>query len=550
MRSQQSLVEKFLRDLPAQGLDPASLVAAIKADDASGKLAELQSAYYRDWLRLWSDGSQPPGVEEEDRRFASEEWRELPWFRLLRSVHTLNSRYLQQLAEIPELPPAQKHRLRFLVRQLADASAPSNFAATNPEAIKAAIRSRGASVAQGLQQLAGDLAKGRISMTDESAFQVGRDLAVTPGDVILENEVMQLIQYRPATSQVRERPLLVVPPFINKYYILDLRRENSFARYCVAQGFTTFMISWRNVPSELGHLSWDDYIEKGVFAAMNAAREVTAVPALNALGFCVGGTLLATALAVQAAKRRKHAASLTLLASMLDFSDVGDISAYVDAGYVAQCEREFENGGIMPGARLAATFATLRARELIWHFVVNNYLLGRPPRAFDLLYWNADSCNLPGVLYRYYLRNMYLENSLRVPGKLRMHGVAVDLSRVRMPAYVFAAREDHIVPWRTAYRSARLLGGPVEFVLGGSGHVAGIVNPADSNQRQHWIDGGATADPDAWLALAQERSGSWWPHWSNWVQQQSGGWVPAPGSSGSAKHPPLEPAPGRYVHDR
>jgi polyhydroxyalkanoate synthase len=551
MQDSARLFETFLPDLPSRGMDlPALIATACSSGPARARLSELQSAYYRDWLQLWSDPPQATAPNGVDHRFDAPEWRELPWFRFLHGLHALNSRYLGELSELPELDAKQKHQVRFVMRQLADAACPANFAATNPEAIKAAFGSRGGTIARGMTQLAQDLSKGRISMTDESAFEVGRNLAVTPGDVIFENELIQLIQYRAGTNEVFEQPLLIVPPFINKYYILDLRPENSFVRYCVQRGFTTYTISWRNVPADLGHLSWDDYIAKGVFPAIEAAREVSAAPAINTLGFCVGGTLLACALAVQAAKRRKTVSSVTLLASMLDFSDVGDIGAYVDPAYVAQCDREFKDGGVMPGARLAATFATLRSRELIWHFVVNNYLLGQPPKAFDLLYWNADSCNLPGVLYRYYLRNMYFENNLAVPGKLSMQDVAVDLSRIRVPAFVFAAREDHIVPWKTAYRSARLLGGETEFVLGASGHVAGVINPAASQRREHWIGGGLPPDPDLWLAAAQQRAGSWWQHWSDWLSRRSGKRVPAPTACGNSRFRILEPAPGRYVRDR
>jgi polyhydroxyalkanoate synthase len=386
-------------------------------------------------------------------------------------------------------------------------------------------------------------------MSDESVFEVGRNLAITPGDVIFENELMQLIRYHPATATIFERPLFIVPPFINKYYILDLRPENSFVRHCVECGFETFIVSWRNIPPELGHLTWDDYIDKGVFAPLAVVREASGSLSANALGFCVGGTLLATALAVLAAKRRKPAASLTLLASMLDFSDTGDIGVYVDRAYVERCERDFAEGGVVPGSRLAAAFATLRANELVWHYVVNSYLLGRAPAAFDLLYWNADGSNLAGPLYSYYLRNMYLENNLRVAGKLRMHGAAVDLGSIGLPAYVFAAREDHIVPWRTAHRGARLLGGRTEFVLGASGHVAGVINSARHNRRHYWTNAALPDDPEAWVRSAQQHTGSWWPHWSAWLEARSGDRKPA-SVTVRGRRRGIEPAPGRYVRER
>ncbi|MGH8630387.1 MAG: PHA/PHB synthase family protein [Burkholderiales bacterium] len=550
-QSGQALIESLVSELPVSGLDPATLFAALTATpEARERLASLQSNYYRDWLALWADGAPGSGAEtDNDPRFEAPEWRESHWFRLLRGAYELNSRYLTGLAEVAALDPAAKRRLRFVARQLADAMAPSNYPATNPVAVKSAIASHGETFARGLAQLNRDLARGRISMSDESAFEVGRNLAITPGDVIFENEATQLIRYRPTTREVYERPLFIVPPFINKYYILDLQPENSFVRYCVERGVETYIVSWRNIPQELGRLTWDDYIAMGVFEPLGAVRETSGSLTVNALGFCVGGTLLASALAVLAAKRHRPVASLTLLASMLEFSDTGEIGVYVDPSYVERCEREFAAGGLVPGSRLAATFATLRANELVWHFVVNNYLLGRDPKAFDLLYWNADGSNLPGPLYAYYLRNMYLENNLRVAGKLRMQGAAVDLGKIRLPAYVFAARQDHIVPWHTAYHSARLLGARTEFVLGASGHVAGVINPMRQNRRQHWTNSELPADPEAWLSAAQQHHGSWWSHWSAWLEPQSGDRKLAL-STGHGRYRPIEPAPGRYVRER
>jgi polyhydroxyalkanoate synthase len=346
---------------------------------------------------------------------------------------------------------------------------------------------------------------------------------------------------------VRQRPLLIVPPFINKFYILDLQPENSFVRFCVEQGFSTFIVSWRNIPPELGHLGWDDYMEKGVFAPLEAVKAISGAGMINTLGFCVGGTLLSCALAAMAAKRVDSVGSLTLLATMLDFSDSGEISVYIDREFVERSEQEYLEGGLMPGSRLATTFATLRANDLIWHFVINNYLKGNPPGAFDLLYWNADGSNLPGPLYAYYLRNMYLENSLKIPGKLKANGVPLNLGSIGIPAYAVAAREDHIVPWETAYASARLLGGDVRFVLGASGHVAGIVNPAWKKRRHYWLNPAACANAKTWLGGARQHSGSWWGDWAKWLIDRSGTQQPAPTVLGSAQYPVLEAAPGRYV---
>ena len=433
---------------------------------------------------------------------------------------------------------------------MADAMSPNNYAATNPEIIKLAAETGGESLAQGIKLLAGDVARGRISMTDEQAFEVGRDLAITPGSVVFENEVMQLIQYAAATAQVYEYPLLIVPPFINKYYILDLQPENSFVRFCVERGFSTFIVSWRNIPPELGHLGWDDYIEKGVFSPIEVVKAISGADKINALGFCVGGTLLSCALAVMAARKENPVASLTLLATMLDFSETGDISTYIDRDFVERAEQDFRETGLMPGSRLASTFATLRANDLIWHYVINNYLKGRQPRAFDLLYWNADGSNLPGRLYAYYLRNLYFENNLRIAGRLEACGVPLDLGAIKTPGYIVATRDDHIVPWQSAYASAGLLGGPSEFVLGASGHVAGIVNPAARDRRHFWLNSSAAANAAAWFAGAAQQAGSWWKHWAPWLSSRSGKQKPAPAVPGSRRYPALEPAPGRYVKEK
>ena len=470
----------------------------------------------------------------------------------MRELYQLNTRYISELIRLPKLAPSTKRRLEFFSRQVIDAMSPANYPLTNPQAIARTFESGGESLARGAQAFAADLARRRITMSDESAFEVGRNLAITPGEVIFENELIQLIQYRATTKQIYSRPLLIVPPFINKYYILDLQPQNSFVRYCVDQGISTFIISWRNIPNELGHLTWDDYIEKGVFDAIRVARDIFGAETINALGYCVGGTLLASALAVKAAKDEHPVNSVTLLASMLDFSDTGEISAYIDEAYVDHCDQKYAQGGLVSGSQLSNAFASLRANELIWYFVVNNYLLGNSPRPFDLLYWNADSANLPGPLYAYYLRNMYLENRLRIPGALRMRDVPVDLGTIMIPAMVVAARDDHIVPWETAYVSARLLRGNTEFVLGASGHVAGIVNPAAANQRRFWIthDGKLPANAEQWIDAAHEVGGSWWHHWTNWLQPLSGKTTTAPESTGNRKYRQVERAPGRYVREQ
>ncbi len=558
----RKLIEDVLGSLSSgQHLKTDELVNALTATLAHDKArwAEIQDKYYRGHLELWMKMANAPqsapglpvvAPDPSDRRFASADWRELPFFDYLKQAYLLNSRWLGEIVEAAQLDAETKNKLRFFTRQLVDAAAPANFAATNPEVIRLASETNGASLLRGAEHLRDDLRKGRISMTDEAAFEVGRNIAVTPGSVVFENHLLQLIQYAPASETVFERPLLMVPPCINKYYILDLQPANSFVSYAVSQGHTVFMVSWRNVPADMGHITWDQYLDDGVIQAIDVAREICGVEQVNVLGFCVGGTLLGSALAVLRAKQRKPAASVTMLTTMLDFSEPGELSVFIDEAYVREREREFAQGGVLRGKQLALTFSSLRANDLIWNYVVNNYLKGRTPDAFDLLYWNSDSTNLPGAMFAYYVRNTYLENNLRIPGKLTMCGVPVELSRIDEPAYILAAREDHIVPWQAAYKSAQLLSGDREFVLAASGHIAGVVNPAAKNRRHYWVNAAMPAMPSDWLAGATQRPGSWWIHWSAWLAELSGARAPPPASPGSDRYPALEAAPGRYVRER
>jgi polyhydroxyalkanoate synthase len=544
---------RLLEGAQAAG-SPAAWLAAHAA--SGSRATALQAAYFEQQAKLWnallSGEPCPPLAEPDggDRRFAAREWRTDPYYDYVKQSYLLNARFLAELAEAVDLPGQAKDRLRFAVRQWIDATCPANFAATNPEVIRQAIETRGESFTRGLTNLIADAQKGRLSQTDEASFAVGRNLATAPGDVIYENELIQLIQYTPATARVGKRPLVIVPPCINKYYILDLQPENSFVRYAVEAGYTVFMLSWRNVGPQLGHLTWDDYLEKGLFTALRIAREIAKSDKVNALGFCVGGTLLGVGLAVLAAKGEDLVASATYLATMLDFSETGQLGLFVDEPSVAAREATIGRGGILPGSDLAFVFSALRANDLIWPYVVNNYLKGGSPAAFDLLYWNADSTNLPGPMYCYYLRNTYLENKLRVPGALVNCGVPVDLGRVSCPSFILATREDHIVPWRSAYGSVALLGGEKTFVLGASGHVAGVVNPAAKSRRSYWAGQNLARDPDAWLGAATEARGSWWPSWAQWLAAYKGGERKAPGKPGNRKYQPIERAPGRYVKER
>jgi polyhydroxyalkanoate synthase len=552
----------FLQFLVAQaGAAGPGGAAAPLADAAqwAGQVAEMQRDYLQRQAALWTGmlqrrGDQPsaPVVAPEagDRRFAAAEWAESPYFDYLRQSYLLTSDFLKKAAEAAPLDGQSKERLRFLVRQYVDALAPSNFAATNPEFVRTALETKGASITAGIQQMIADIGKGRISMTDETAFEVGRNLALTPGAVIYENELIQLIQYAPMSATVAKRPLLIVPPCINKFYVMDLQPDNSLVRFMVEQGQTVFLVSWRNGSAETAHLGWDDYLEKGPLTALGIVRELTGESQVNALGFCVGGTILASALAVAKARGDDPVASLTLLTTLLDFSDAGEIGSFVDEATVSAREAQIGRGGLLPGRELASVFSSLRANDLIWQYVVANYLKGRKPDAFDILYWNSDSTNLPGPFLTWYVRQLYLHNSLRVPGRLDMCGIKADLTRLDMPAYLLATREDHIVPWHGAYQSRQLLGCETTFVLGASGHIAGVINPAAKNRRSFWINDSGVADAADWLAGAEERKGSWWPHWMEWLRAHAGGEVTARGQLGSRKYSPLEPAPGRYVKER
>lgn len=541
-----------------QGAGPIDASAALQqlADDYvrdPARWQHLQQAWYQEQLALWTSatsGAPPqPETAAPDRRFRAPEWRE-PYFQWLSQSYLATARWLTTLADDAKLDAAAKRKTAFLIRQWVDAASPANYAWSNPEALKLAAETKGASLAQGLQNLRADLPKGMVSMVGEHAFEVGRDLGISPGAVVYENPLLQLIQYRPTTDTVYQRPLLMVPPCINKFYILDLQPDNSLVRYAVEQGHTVFMVSWRNVPPEMGTVSWDDYVEQGIIAAIDATRKICGVKKINALGFCVGGTLLATALAVLRAKRKNPVAALTLLATMLDFCDTGELSVFIDHAYVERREKEFAYGGVLQGRELAATFASLRANDLIWNYVVNNYLKGKTPEPFDLLYWNCDSTNLPGSMYAYYIRNTYLENNLKVPGKLTVCGVPLDLTRLDVPTYLLATREDHIVPWKTAYASTQVIKGKQIFVLSASGHIAGIINPASRDKRNYWTGGSASADADAWFNSATSQPGSWWKHWSVWLARHAGKKIAARATLGGAGYTEIEAAPGRYVLEK
>jgi polyhydroxyalkanoate synthase len=522
---------------------------------ASQQVADMQQEFWKQATAYWSAfpaaftgaAQAPADAADSDRRFAAEVWRNDPRFDLIRRSYLAYSSLLQNTVESAQLDEKTKAQMRHGMRQFIDAMSPSNFLLTNPEALQLAAETGGKSLTEGMNLFFEDMAKGRVSSTDEKAYEVGKNIATTPGAVIFENNLIQVIQYAPTTDQVYERPLLLVPPAINKFYILDLQPENSFVRYAIDQGHTVFLLSWRNIDESLRRLTWDDYLEQGVMQAIDVAQSITRADQVNTLGFCVGGTLLASALAVLAARDEHPVSSMTLLTTMLDFSDAGEIGSLVTGKSVAAREAAIGKGGIMQGKELAFTFTSLRANDLMWQYVVNSYLKGKAPPAFDLLFWNADSTNLPGPMFCWYVRNTYLENKLREPGKTVQCGEEVDLSLIDVPAFLYASREDHIVPWHTAYQSTELLAGDNRFVLGASGHIAGVINPPAKKKRNYWVNGKAGPDPQRWLETAQSVPGSWWPAWSEWLAQHAGEKVLARVKPGNRKHRAIEPAPGRYV---
>jgi len=531
--------------------------AAIPPD----RLQQLQTDYSREAMQLIQQAADAKQAvpELKDRRFSSEAWRATPAYGFTAAWYLLNARYLQELVDALETDPKTRERIRFAVQQWTAAASPSNFFALNPEAQKTLLESQGESLRQGVMNLLGDLQRGKISQTDESRFIVGKNLANTEGSIVFENDLFQLIQYKPRTATVRERPLLIVPPCINKFYILDLQPENSLVAHGLDSGHQVFLISWRNADASVAHKSWDDYIGEGVLKAIDTVRQISGHEQINTLGFCVGGTMLATALAVASARGEHPAASMTLLTAMLDFSDTGVLDVFVDEAHVKMREQTIGGigggqPGLMRGIEFANTFSFLRPNDLVWNYVVDNYLKGRTPVPFDLLYWNSDSTNLPGPMYVWYLRHTYLENRLREPGALTVCGEPVDLSRIDVPTFIYGSREDHIVPWQTAYASVPLLNGPVRFVLGASGHIAGVINPPKKNKRNYWVlkreDQSLPQDAGEWFGQAEEVPGSWWPDWTEWLDQYAGKKVKPRSEPGSAEFPEIEPAPGRYVLQR
>jgi polyhydroxyalkanoate synthase len=548
--------QSWFKMMPEMDVIPGSSLlrdagASVKPD----ALDKLKNEYMTEFGGLWQGFMSGKAPVVKDRRFSSVAWQNNPVSAFHAASYLLNSKFLVAMAEAVDATPHQKQKILFAVQQIVDAMSPANFLATNPEAQQKLIETRGESLTKGLANMLGDMRRGHISLSDEKAFEVGRNLATTEGEVVYENDLFQLIQYAPKTDKVNQRPLLIVPPCINKFYILDLQPENSLVRYGVEQGNTVFLMSWRNpTDSSLGKASVDDYIDRGVINAINVTREIVKEDQLNMLGFCIGGTLLSTALAVLAARGEHPASSLTLLTTFLDFSDTGVLNVFVDEPQVQIREQTLANGGLMMGRDLASTFSSLRPNDLVWNYVQSNYLKGNEPPPFDLLYWNSDSTNLPGPMFCWYLRQTYLENNLKVPGKVKVAGEKIDLSKIEVPAFIYGSREDHIVPWPSAFDSLRVLNPKKpennRFVLGASGHIAGVINPAAKKKRSYWTNEQRASSADDWFANATEHPGSWWGEWSEFLSRLGGEQVKARAKLGNTKYKPFEAAPGRYVKVR
>ncbi|WP_114377842.1 class I poly(R)-hydroxyalkanoic acid synthase [Elioraea thermophila] len=567
-RRSQRIVMEFLKrqgngTLP--GFDPLNIggaflemTARLMANPVA--LMQAQVAFWQDYMLLWQNTARrllgaeaepvvtpPPG----DRRFRHEDWHENEIFDFIKQSYLLSARYIQSLVkQVEGLDEKTAQKIDFYTRQFVDAMAPTNFVLTNPEVLRRTIETGGENLVRGLNNLLADLERGKgrlqIKMTDYEAFKVGENIATTPGSVIYRNDLIELIQYAPATEEVLKRPLLIIPPWINKYYILDLRPKNSFIRWAVSQGHTVFCISWVNPDERLAQKTFEDYMLEGPLAALEAIRKATGETDVNAIGYCLGGTLLACTLAHMAAKEDARIRSATFFTTLVDFSEAGELLVFIDEEQLKALEETMNKRGYLDGHEMAVTFNMLRANDLIWSFVVNNYLLGQEPFPFDLLYWNSDSTRMPAAMHSFYLRKMYQENKLVEPGGITLAGTPIDLRRIAVPTYILATREDHIAPWKACYKATQIYSGKKRFVLAASGHIAGVVNPPEAGKYSHWVNTDLPPDPEAWLAGATELAGSWWPDWQRWVAGLSRAKVKAR-TPGEGELPVLEPAPGSYV---
>jgi polyhydroxyalkanoate synthase len=558
---------------PPYPLDPLGInAAALSMWQAMVQRPEAvlaaQAEFAKSWVELaanaWTPARSHAAVIEpspSDGRFKHPAWTENPIFDALKQGYLLATKAVMDgIDNAAGIDEETRQRVRFFAKQFCDAMSPTNFAFMNPAVIEETVRTGGQNLQRGAEHALEDLRdnEGRPALVDKSAFEVGRNVATTPGTVIFRNELIELIQYTPSTPSVYAKPLLIVPPWINKFYILDLQPANSLIKYAVDSGMTTFVISWRNPDAALADLEMQDYLRLGPLTAARTACALAGSPDLNLVGYCIGGTLAGMLLSYLARTGERLVNGVTFFAALLDFAEAGDIRAFLSDEAVSYIEREMQEKGVLPGRQMADTFNMLRANDLIWNVAVNRYLLGKDAPAFDLLFWNSDATRLPRAMHSYYLRNMYLENKLVKPDSLKVDGVPLDLGRVHNDAYVVASLEDHIAPWRSVYRTTQLLGGDVRFRLGSSGHIAGIINPPTKTKGAWWSEplaaGGAAvrnpASADEWLASAEKHQGSWWPDWQSWLRERSGEERPAPAAPGSTEYRPMEPAPGTYVLER
>ncbi len=565
-RSQRIVSEWLRRQSPGQSNpDPLNIGAAFAEMTAKlmanpGKLMQAQIGFWQDYLTLWQNTARKMmGIDAKpvidapssDRRFRDDAWRDNEVFDFIRQTYLLSARYVNDVVtHVDGLDAKTAQKVDFYSRQFMDAMSPSNFLFTNPEVLRKTAETGGENLLKGLNNLLADLERGkgqlRIKMTDTEAFKFGENIAITPGKVVFQNDLMQLIQYNPTTETVLKRPLLIGPPWINKFYILDLRPRNSLVKWAVAQGHTVFVISWVNPDERLSEKSFEDYMTEGYLAALDAIEAATGEVEVNAIGYCLGGTLLASTLARNAVKNDDRIKSATFFVTLTDFRDAGELGVFIDEEQLSALEEKMNQRGYLEGSEMSTTFNMLRANDLIWSFVVNNYLMGNEPFPFDLLYWNSDSTRMPAKMHSFYLRNMYQQNLLAQPGGITLGGVPIDLERIRTPSYFLSTREDHIAPWKSTYRGTQLLGGPKRFVLAASGHIAGVVNPPESGKYNHWINDDLPPDPEAWFEGATEMAGSWWPDWQHWVTALDKRRVKAR-IPGDGKLAPIEDAPGSYV---
>ncbi len=565
----QRLVSEFLErqqnERSGATLDPLNIGSAFLEMTAHmmadpGKLVQAQMNLWQDYMMLWQSTTRrllgepaEPVIEPEagDRRFKDTDWDENQLFDFIKQSYLLSARWMQStVGEVEGMDTKTAKKVDFYTRQFVDAMAPSNFVMTNPEVLRATMESGGENLVRGLENLLEDLERGKgrlaIKMTDTEAFELGGNIAVTPGKVVFQTDLMQLIQYAPTTKKVHKRPLLVIPPWINKYYILDLREKNSFVRWATEEGFTVFIVSWVNPDEKLTNKSFEDYMVEGPLAAFDAIEKATGEAEINVIGYCLGGTLLACTLAYMAAKKDTRVKSATFLTAMTEFSESGELGVFIDEEQLTALEEKMSKQGYLEGSHMATTFNMLRANDLIWSFVVNNYLLGKDPFPFDLLYWNSDSTRMPAAMHSFYLRKMYQENLLAKPGGIKLKGVPIDLGKIKTPAFLLSTKEDHIAPWKSTYAATQLFSGPTRFVLAASGHIAGVVNPPAAGKYSHWTSAKNPASPDDWLSDAEEHAGSWWPEWAKWVGKFTGGKVAAR-VPGDGKLKIIEDAPGSYV---